>query len=170
MPIGLPVATLIGSAIAGGTTAYGIKASGSANKRASEVESKYGDEALKDERAEREYQRQRDEEDRRLALSRDDREYGYRAGRDAISDARFNDERDYGRGQFASYKSRLAPFSDAGTRSVANLSSVIGRGLPASIPTAGTGGMVRLQSPTGQVSEVPAAHLDHYLSLGAKQV
>lgn len=177
MPITAPIATLIGSAIGGGATAYGIKSSNSANKNAAALESKYNDEALKDARAERARQQAIDDDDRRLSLedralsnARYSDMLGYQRGRDSIEDARFNDERDYGRGEFASYKSKLAPFSNAGTRSMANLSSVVGRNLPAAIPTTGAGVMVRLQSPNGQMREVPTEHAAHYLKLGAKQV
>lgn len=177
MPITLPVATLIGTAFAATGQAVASKNARKASNQALATESKYSDEALADARAERARQQKIDDEDRRLAL--EDRSYSrqtladqlaYRTGRDSIEDARFNDERDYGRGEFQGYKSRLAPFSQAGTRSVANLSSVVGRALPAAVPTAGNGGMVRLQSPTGQVQEVPADHLEHYLKLGAVRV
>lgn len=170
MPITMPIATLIGSAIGGGTAIAGMRSNRSAQREASALESRFSDQALADARAEREYQRQRDDENRRYEREQLEREYGYRSGRDAVLDSRFNDERDYGRGEFASYKARLAPFTNIGTRSAANLASVVGRALPASIPTAGNGAMVRLQSPTGQVQEVPADHAEFYMSRGAKRV
>lgn len=184
MPITMPVAMLIGTAASGAAAAGSSFARNRAESRARRDENRYTDEALRESRDQREYERrmdaeriQREMEDRAFQRERDaynrsmdEREFGYRSGRDAVMDDRFNNERTYSRGEFADYKSRLAPYGDIGTRATANLASVVGRQLPAAIPTAGKGAMVRLQSPTGQIGDVPENAVEHYLAKGATRI
>lgn len=177
MPAVIPFIPLIAAGVGAGTSIAAIKSQRGAAKDASRIEQQSTSEALRDAREQRQrdqlladedraYQRERDAYGRSL----DEREFGYRSSRDSVMDARFNDERDYGRGQFADYKSRLAPYGNIGTRATANLASVVGRALPAAMPTTGAGAMVRLQSPDGKIGEVPEGAVEHYLAKGATRV
>lgn len=177
MPITLPIATLIGSAIGGGTALAGMHSQGKANNQANALQSKYSDQALAAQREQDTYDRirqnQQDAESKReydqdYGLNRD--QFGFTQAQADRAQANLENSRNYIRGQYGNYLTRLSPYSQAGASTVANLASVLGRNLPASIPTAGSGAMVRLQSPNGQIQEVPAEHADHYLSLGATKV
>lgn len=186
MPITLPVATLLSSAIGGGTAIAGLRSQSKANSQANQTQAQANAAALAAQQEQLAYDRQQAaiQTSRQAALDAEaQREYnqnyglsqqqfGFNQQQADLAQSNLVNRRDYSRGQFGNYLTRLQPFSQAGQQATANLASVLGRALPASVPTAGSGGgaTVRLQSPDGNVRDVPADQAAHYVSMGAVKV
>ncbi|MDQ3170237.1 MAG: hypothetical protein M3Q55_08885 [Acidobacteriota bacterium] len=161
MAVATGTALLIGAGISAAASTAASRSQQSSQRDASRVESSYTDEALKDAREAREFERAQEEEARTY-------ERGRYADEQAYSRGKYKDERDFDRGQFANYLGRLDPYAKVGATAVQGL----GASLPSVAsqrPTMGSG-MVTIQAPTGEVREVPEAQAAHYLSLGGKRV
>lgn len=92
----------------------------------------------------------------------------FKSTEEALADAR--QQRQYQQGQYANYLTRLQPYQAVGANAAARLDQTAARALPGAVPTMGSGQLVKLASPTGQIRDVPAAHADWYLSRGATKV
>lgn len=197
--IGVGAGTAIAGLAGAGAAVMGSRSASNAQRDASRIEQQSTNAALADAREERTYGRMTAEEQRRYDRmtyaeqqaydrARYADEQQYLRGRDAqafglerdrfgferekfgTEQKNYGEERDFGRGQYANYLGRLEAFRAPGAGVMPALSSVVGRGVAASVPTMGGGGMVKLQAPNGQVTSVPAAHVEHYISRGAKRV
>lgn len=154
--------TAIAGALGAGAAVAGARSSQRAQRDASRMEMDATNRALQDAREQRAYEQKRDEDERAYRRSLDEQEFG-----------RYTEKRDYDRGQYANYLGRLQPYSATGSTAVANLGASVTRALPAAVPAAGGSAMVKIQAPEeygGGISEVPAAHVQHYLSKGGKVV
>lgn len=156
--MGGPVGMAIGAGIGALGSIFGAKVQSGASKKASQFEYDAQTRALDEAKAERDYNRSRDEQARADALER--QAYERRMGEEG---------RDYSRGQYANYLGRLAPFSEGGTRAFTGLTrSLPGVGQMAA--QVGSGPMVQIQAPNGQVRPVPASQRDYWISKGGKVV
>lgn len=141
MPIGPVASVVVPAAISAIGSIWGSKNQKSASRDASRQEARFTSEALKDAREERDYSRRRDDE-----------------------------QMTYDRGQRASYLERLKPFTTAGQQAITNIAASTQSQLPGSVPTMGSGQMIQMRAPNGQVREVPASQAEWYLSRGATRV
>lgn len=167
MPIAAPIATIVGAGLA----LKGQSNANRANQSATAAQTEYNNRALAAQLEQQAYDRAQQAADRAEQIREYNQNYGFNQQQADLAQSNLVNRRDYSRGQFGSYLNRLQPFSQAGQAATANLSAVLSRALPASIPTSGsTSEMVTLRAPNGQVSQVPAEHADHYIAQGAVRV
>lgn len=128
MPITLPVATLIGSAVAGGATAYGVHSSGSSAKRAAGIQATSDAAALEDarqqrEEAKRQFDAQQAQQAKEFAAAEEERAY-----------ARQKDE--YNQRLLQEREQRAAPYRQLSQQAVGRLGDLLGlsRGMPLASP------------------------------------
>lgn len=146
--------------IQGIASIFGNKKASSAQKSASQIQSKSTDEALA-------YQKEQDAYNRKVAED----ERAYSRSQDALNRQLALEARDYSRGQYADYLGRLSGYANVGNRAVSGLERQLGGNIAATVPSmARGGGMVTLKSPSGSIRQVPAAQAAHYMSLGAQRV
>lgn len=172
--LGGPAGMVIGAGIGAAASIFGAKKSSNTalkgQREAARMEERYTQEALRDAREQRTYEQRLAEADRAYTRGRDRELFDFEREKFGIEQKNYGDERDFGRGQFANYLGRLEAFRAPANGAVANLSAVTSRALPASVPTNGGGAVVTLRAPNGAISQVPAAHVEHYLKLGATRV
>jgi hypothetical protein len=74
---------------------------------------------------------------------------------------------------YAQQQAAYNPYAQIGVGALGNLSALTGIQRPAAQPASGapapTPQMVSLRAPDGSIQQVPADHVDHYLSLGAQR-
>jgi len=120
MPFPLLAALLISGAASAGSSIYGAKKAGDANKRATDLQAKSDAEAMAFER-----QRYEDEKKYRDTLMAFERE---RYGSDR-EDTRFNQAQTlFNRGLVEAREQRLVPYREAGVDSLTRLSDLLGPG------------------------------------------
>lgn len=132
----------------------GSKMNSSANKTASKYEYDATMKALEDAKAEREYNRAKDDEQRT-----------YERGELA-------DNKNYTRGQYADYLGRLKPYEAAGAGAVNSFAARLPGAMAATVPTTSgaPGAMISIKAPGGKVFQVPAATRAHWEQKGAQVI
>jgi hypothetical protein len=173
MPIGAPIAALIGSAISGGTAITAGVLNHNAQTDAQNTQRDYNDRALAAQQEQQTYERQKAELDRQREIEEFNQNFGlnqskfdYSKQQDALNRDQLLERQGYQRGQFNQYLGRLQPFSQGGQSVLPQLAGLI-------TPSAagfGSGGGVQMRAPDGSLSMVDPDHVDHYASLGAQRV
>ncbi len=150
--MGGPVGMAIGAGVGLLGSLFGAKSQSKAIDKASQVEERYNNRALDEARAERDYTRGRDEEQRN---------YDRKERQSEID--RLLEQRAYDRGEQVNYRDRLQPFVDPGVRAVGRLDRGLATNMAASAPFNGnTGGMIQVQGPNGKTYSVPASQQAHW--------
>lgn len=155
----MPAPVVVAAGITALGSLFGNKSNNRASRDAMRMEADATNRALAQAREDQEYERQRYAQERAEEQRRYEDERAYSRGRTA-------DETGYARGQRADYLGRLDPYNAAGTGAITRLSDILGGGRAGG----GGGAMVKLQSPTGEVRDVPEAQAQHYIQMGAKRI
>lgn len=173
MPIGLPVAMLISSAIGGGTAAIGSALNKSAQGDALSSQTDYNNRALQAQIEQQSYERQQNALELANEQSEFSKQFGLSQQQFGLTQSQFNntiDRQNYQRGAFNQYLGRLQPFSDAGKSALPTLQNLV---RPSAVGFGGgaqNGNGVLLRAPDGSTAMVDPAHVDHFTSLGATPV